>query len=295
MVPFYFFYSMFGFQRFGDLAWAAGDMHTRGFLIAGTAGRTTMLGEGLQHDDGNSQIYASVYPNLVSYDPTYNYEVAVIIREGIRRMFVEQEDVSFYITAMNENYYHPPMPEGCEEGIIRGMYKLKSVGSHKSHVQLLGSGTILREAEAAAELLDKDWNVASDVWSVTSFEELRREGLRLRREDTLHASAEPQKSWVAKCLEDTQGPVVAASDYTRYNADKIREFVPRRYVTLGTDGYGRSDIRKDLRRFFEVDREHIVVNALKALADEGALPYKKVAEAVERYGIDPDAPARELI
>jgi pyruvate dehydrogenase E1 component len=295
MVPFFFFYSMFGFQRMGDLAWAAGDMHARGFLIAGTAGRTTMTGEGLQHDDGNSQIYASVFPSCVSYDPTYSYEVAVIIREGIRRMFVEQEDVFYYITAMNENYHHPAMPEDCEEGILRGLYKLKSVGKHKKRVQLLGSGTILREAEAAAELLDKDWNVASDVWSATSFEELRREGLNMRREDTLHASAEAQTPWVTQCLEDTQGPIIAASDYTRYNADKIREFVPRRYVTLGTDGYGRSDIRPDLRRFFEVDRAHIVVNALKALADEGEIEYKKVAEAIEKYEIDADAPPRETI
>ncbi|MDN5865369.1 MAG: pyruvate dehydrogenase (acetyl-transferring), homodimeric type [Gammaproteobacteria bacterium] len=296
MVPFYFFYSMFGFQRFGDLAWAAGDMHARGFLIAGTAGRTTMEGEGLQHDDGNSHIYASVYPSCIAYDPTYNYEVAIIVREGIRRMFVEQEDVFYYITCMNENYYNPPMPEGAEEGIIRGMYKFKSVGKkHKLHAQLLGSGTILREAEAAAEMLDKDWKVASDVWSVTSYEELRREGLKLRREDTLHASAEPQKNWVARCLEDTKGPIVAASDYNKYNADKIREFVPRHYITLGTDGYGRSDVHRDLRRFFEVDREHIVVNVLKALADEGELPYSKVAEAIEKYDIDADAPPRETI
>jgi pyruvate dehydrogenase E1 component len=295
MAPFFFFYSMFGFQRFGDLAWAAGDMHARGFLIGGIAGRTTLEGEGLQHDDGNSHIYASVYPNCISYDPTYGYEIAVIVREGIRRMFVEQENVYYYITCMNENYAHPPMPKGAEEGILRGMYRLKRVGKHKRHVQLLGSGTILREAEAAAELLDKDWKVASDVWSVTSFEELRRNGLHLRREDTLHASAEAQKCWVARCLEDTKGPIIAATDYTKYNADKIREFVPRRYVTLGTDGYGRSDQHKDLRRFFEVDREHIVVNALKALADEGELEYKTVAEAIERYGIDPAAPPREFV
>ncbi|MGH8273030.1 MAG: transketolase-like TK C-terminal-containing protein, partial [Gammaproteobacteria bacterium] len=295
MAPFFFFYSMFGFQRFGDLAWAAGDIRARGFLIGGTAGRTTLEGEGLQHCDGNSQIYASVYPSCVSYDPTYGYEVAVIVREGIRRMFVEQEDVFYYITCMNENYAHPPQPEGVEEGIIRGMYKLKSVGRHKLHVQLLGSGTILREAEAAAELLDKDWNVASDVWSVTSFEELRREGLRLRREDALHASAEAQASWVERCLKDTRGPIVAATDYTKLYADKIREFVPRRYVTLGTDGFGRSDQRSDLRRFFEVDREHIAVRALKALADEGKLPYKKVAEAIERYDIDADALPREWV
>ncbi|MGH8161047.1 MAG: pyruvate dehydrogenase (acetyl-transferring), homodimeric type [Gammaproteobacteria bacterium] len=295
MVPFFFFYTMFGFQRFGDLAWAAGDMRARGFLIGGLAGRTTLTGEGLQHCDGNSHIYASVYPSCISYDPTYGYEIAVIVREGIRRMFVEQEDVFYYITCTNENYPHPEMPEGCEEGIIRGMYKLASVGSHKRRVQLLGSGTILREAEAAAEMLDKDWNVASDVWSVTSFEELRRDGLHRRREDTLHAAAETQTPWVTGCLADTEGPVIAATDFTKLEADKIREFVPRRYVTLGTDGYGRSDLREDLRRFFEVDCEHIVVNALKALADDGALPYKKVAEALERYKIEAGTLPREQI
>jgi len=295
MIPFYFFYSMFGFQRFGDLAWAAGDIQARGFLVGGTAGRTTLEGEGLQHCDGNSHVYASAYPNCIAYDPTYGYEVAVIVREGLRRMYVEQERVFYYITCMNENYEHPPMPEGVEDGIIRGMYKLRSVGKHKHRVQLLGSGTILREAEAAADMLDKDWNVASDVWSVTSFSELRRDGLQTRRSNTHHANAEPEASYVEQCLGDTEGPVIAATDYLKLYADKIREWVPRRYVTLGTDGYGRSDTRKDLRRFFEVDREHIVVNALKALADEGALPYKTVAEAIKRYDIDPDALPRELV
>ncbi|MGH8225790.1 MAG: pyruvate dehydrogenase (acetyl-transferring), homodimeric type [Gammaproteobacteria bacterium] len=295
MAPFFFFYSMFGFQRFGDLAWAAGDIRARGFLIGGTAGRTTLEGEGLQHCDGNSHIYASVFPSCIAYDPTYGYEIAVIVREGIRRMFVEQEDIFYYITAMNENYAHPPMPEGVEEGIIRGMYKLKTVGNLKRRVQLLGSGPILREVEAAAEMLHEDWQVSSDVWSVTSFSELRREGLAVRRENTHHVAAEPKLSYVEHCFKGTQGPIIAATDYTKLYADKIREFVPRRYVTLGTDGYGRSDRRKDLRRFFEVDREHVVVNALKALADEGRLPYKKVTEAIERYGIDPDAPPRETL
>ncbi|MGH8427235.1 MAG: pyruvate dehydrogenase (acetyl-transferring), homodimeric type [Gammaproteobacteria bacterium] len=295
MAPFFFFYSMFGFQRFGDLAWAAGDIQARGFLIGGTAGRTTLEGEGLQHCDGNSHIYASAYPNCIAYDPTYGYEIAVIVREGIRRMFVEQERVFYYLTCMNENYAHPSLPQGAEEGIIRGMYKLKSVGSHKLRVQLLGSGTILREAEAAADMLSEDWNVAADVWSVTSFSELRREGLRIRRENTHHVNVEPKLSYVEHCLKDTSGPIIAATDYAKLYADKIREFVPRHYVTLGTDGYGRSDQREDLRRFFEVDREHIVVNALKALADEGDIAHEKVAEAIERYGIDPDALPREVL
>ena len=295
MIPFFFFYSMFGFQRFGDLAWAAGDIQARGFLIGGTAGRTTLEGEGLQHDDGQSHVYASVFPNCVAYDPTYGYEMAVIVREGIRRMHVEQEHVFFYITAMNENYAHPPMPEGVEDGIIRGMYKLATVGRHKKRVQLMGSGTILREVEAAAEILDKEWNVAADVWSVTSFTELRRDGLDTRRSNVLHAAGKPAKSHVEKCLEKTTGPVIAASDYVKLFADQIREFVPRRYVTLGTDGYGRSDNRADLRRFFEVDRHHVVVNALKALADEGELENARVAEAVRKYGIDPDALPREQL
>ena len=295
MIPFFFFYSMFGFQRFGDLAWAAGDIQARGFLIGGTAGRTTLEGEGLQHDDGQSHVYASVFPNCVAYDPTYGYEMAVIVREGIRRMHVEQEHVFFYITAMNENYEHPPMPEGVEDGIIRGMYKLRSTGKHKKRVQLMGSGTILREVEAAADILDKEWNVSADVWSVTSFTELRRDGLDTRRSNVLHAAGEPAKSYVEKCLEDASGPVVAASDYVKLFADQIREFVPRRYVTLGTDGYGRSDTRADLRRFFEVDRHHVVVNALKALADEGELDNAKVAEAIKKYGIDPDALPREQL
>ncbi|MGH8126961.1 MAG: pyruvate dehydrogenase (acetyl-transferring), homodimeric type [Gammaproteobacteria bacterium] len=295
MIPFFFYYSMFGFQRFGDLAWAGGDMQARGFLIGGTAGRTTLEGEGLQHCDGQNHIYASVFPNCIAYDPTYGYELAVIVREGIRRMHVEQERVFFYITTMNENYVQPPIPKGVEDGIIRGMYKLASIGKHKKRVQLLGCGTILREVEAAAEMLDKEWNVSADVWSVTSFTELRRDGLNTRRSNVLHAAGNPAKSYVEQCLEKTEGPIVAASDYVKLFADQIREFVPRRYLTLGTDGYGRSDKREDLRRFFEVDRHHVVVNALKALADEGELENKKVAEAIKKYGIDPDALPRELI
>lgn len=295
MIPFFFFYSMFGFQRFGDLAWASGDLQARGFLVGGTAGRTTLEGEGLQHCDGNSHVLASVVPNCVAYDPAFGYEIAVIVREGLRRMIVEQERVFYYITCMNENYAQPAMPEGVEDGIIRGMYKLRSVGKHRRQVQLLGSGTILREVDAAADLLDKEWNVSSDVWSVTSFSELRRDGLWTRRGNTLHANSEPERSYVERCLGETKGPVVAATDYIKLFADKIREWVPRRYVTLGTDGYGRSDTRADLRRFFEVDRYHVAVSALKALADEGELPMKTVAEAIERYDIDPDTLPRELI
>ncbi len=295
MIPFFFYYSMFGFQRFGDLAWAGGDMQARGFLIGGTAGRTTLEGEGLQHCDGQSHIYASVFPNCIAYDPTYGYELAVIVREGIRRMHVAQERVFFYLTVMNENYAHPPMPEGVEDGIIRGMYRLASIGKHKKRVQLLGCGTILREVEAAAVILDEEWHVGADVWSVTSFTELRRDGLNMRRSNVLHAADKPAKSYVEQCLEKTSGPVIAASDYVKLFADQIREFVPRRYVTLGTDGYGRSDTRADLRRFFEVDRHHIVVNALKALAEEGELENDKVVAAIGKYGIDPDAPPRELL
>lgn len=295
MVPFYFFYSMFGFQRIGDLAWAGGDLQARGFLIGGTAGRTTLEGEGLQHCDGQSHIYASAYPNCVAYDPTYAYELAVIVQEGIRRMFVDCERVFYYVTVMNENYAHDALPAGVEEGILRGMYKLRSVGKHRLKVQLLGSGSILREVEAAADILQKEWKVSSDVWSVTSFSELRRDGLHARREATLHAQAQPRKSWIAHCLGETKGPVVAASDYIKLFADQIREFVPRRYVTLGTDGYGRSDTRRDLRRFFEVDREHVVVNALHALALDGEVDYEVVSQAIKKYGIDPDAPPREVL
>ncbi|HSC48223.1 MAG TPA: pyruvate dehydrogenase (acetyl-transferring), homodimeric type [Gammaproteobacteria bacterium] len=290
MVPFYIYYSMFGFQRIGDLAWAAGDMQARGFLIGGTAGRTTLEGEGLQHEDGHSHILSSTIPNCVSYDPTYMYEVAVIVQDGMRRMFQEQEHVFYYITAMNENYVQPPMPKGAEPGILKGLYLLKEGGKQKLRVQLLGSGTILREVEAAAEMLEKEWGVAADVWSATSFTELRRDGLDCARWNLFHADKKPRVPYVTQALEKHAGPVVAATDYMKLFADQIREFVPRRYTVLGTDGFGRSDTRAGLRHFFEVDRRYVVVAALKSLVDEGQLDAKRVTEAIKKYKIDPDKP-----
>jgi pyruvate dehydrogenase E1 component len=291
MIPVYIFYSMFGFQRVGDLAWAAGDMRSRGFLIGGTAGRTTLNGEGLQHEDGHSHILASTIPNCVSYDPAFACELAVIVHDGLRRMYVEQEDVFYYITVMNENYPHPELPKGAEQGIIKGMYLLKDGGKGKGpRVQLMGSGTILREALAAAEILEKEYGVTADIWSVTSFNELRREGLEVARWNLLHPSEAPRLSYVEQCLKDRQGPVVAASDYMKLFADQIRQFVPRRYTVLGTDGFGRSDTREKLRRFFEVDRQHIAVAALKSLAEEGKVSTEKVAQAIDKFGIDPERP-----
>ena len=293
MIPFYIFYSMFGFQRIGDLAWAAGDIQARGFLVGGTAGRTTLAGEGLQHDDGHSHLFSANIPNCISYDPTFAYELAVIVQDGMRRMFEAQENVFYYLTVMNENYRHPPMPEGVEEGILKGMYLLKDSGpSTRSNgvpaVQLIGSGAILREVLAAAELLESDYGVAADVWSATSFTELRRDGMRAERWNLLHPSEPMRRSHVAWCLGERQGPVVAASDYVKLFADQIRAYVPRRYVTLGTDGYGRSDTRAALRRFFEVDRHFVALCALKALADEGVMPGSSVCDAIERYGVDPE-------
>ncbi|MCZ6577529.1 MAG: pyruvate dehydrogenase (acetyl-transferring), homodimeric type [Gammaproteobacteria bacterium] len=293
MIPFFIFYSMFGFQRVGDLAWAAADMQARGFLIGGTAGRTTLAGEGLQHQDGHSHLIAATIPNCVAYDPTFAYELAVIIQEGLRRMFQEQENVYYYITTMNENYPHPAMPKGAEPGILKGMYLFRgsSGGKKKTpHVQLLGSGTILREVIAAAELLQKDFGVTADIWSATSFNELRREGLALERWNMLHPDAKPRVSYIEQCLAGREGPVIAASDYMKSFADQIRPFVPQRYVVLGTDGFGRSDTRKQLRKFLEVDRYYISVAALKALADVGMIPIAKVNEAIKKYDIDPDRP-----
>jgi pyruvate dehydrogenase E1 component len=294
MVPFYIFYSMFGFQRVGDLAWAAADQRARGFLLGATAGRTTLNGEGLQHEDGHSHILSSVIPNCVSYDPTYGYELAVIIQDGLRRMVTNQEDVYYYITLMNENYQHPPMPQGAEPGILKGMYLLReSKAKHKNRVQLLGSGTILREVEAAAELLEKDWGVAADVWSATSFTELRREGLAVERWNLLHPEAKPKVSFVEKSLrERPAGPVIASSDYIKTFADQIRPFIPkdRAYRVLGTDGFGRSDSRARLRYFFEVNRCFVAVAALKALAEQGEIKPKVVADAIKKYDIDPDKP-----
>jgi pyruvate dehydrogenase E1 component len=294
MVPFYIFYSMFGFQRVGDLCWAAGDMRARGFLLGGTAGRTTLNGEGLQHEDGHSHLMAATVPNCISYDPTFAYEVAVIIQDGMRRMYAEQEDVYYYITVMNENYAHPAMPQGAEQNILKGMYLLRE-GKAKSmsapRVQLMGSGTILREVIAGAELLERDYGVAADIWSCTSFNELRRDGLEVERWNRLHPEAEPRLSHVEQCLKGRQGPVIASTDYMKAYADQIRPFVHSHFTVLGTDGFGRSDTREKLRQFFEVDRHHVAVAALKALADttESVAP-KKVAEAIQKYGINPEAP-----
>jgi pyruvate dehydrogenase E1 component len=298
MIPFYVYYSMFGFQRVGDLAWAAGDMRTRGFLIGGTSGRTTLNGEGLQHEDGHSHVLASTIPNCVGYDPTYAYEVAVIIRSGLQRMYVDSEDVYFYITTLNENYPHPAMPDGAEEGILKGMYKLRTVevegGNPTLMTRLLGSGAILREVEAGAELLAKDFGVSSEIWSVTSFTELRRDGLETERWNMLHPEEPARVSYVARALGKGVGPVIAATDYIKAIPDGIRPYVPARFKALGTDGFGRSDYRRKLRAFFEVDRYHVAVAALKALADDQLLPARRVSEAIARYQIDPEraSPAR---
>ncbi|MGE5526366.1 MAG: alpha-ketoglutarate dehydrogenase [Rhodospirillaceae bacterium] len=288
MLPFYIFYSMFGFQRVGDFIWAAGDSRARGFLIGATAGRTTLSGEGLQHQDGSSHLVASTVPSCVAYDPCYGYELAVILRDGMRRMVEAQDDVFYYITVMNENYAHPPMPEGAEEGIKRGMYRLRATAD--AQVQLLGSGTILREVLAAADLLKEHWGIAADVWSVTSYTELQRDGMRTERHNRLHPGSAPAASYVEHCLTPTHGPVIAACDYVRALPDLIRPWVPRRYVVLGTDGYGRSDTRADLRRFFEVDRAHVAIAALRALADQEAVPASVVQSAIDRYGIATTVP-----
>jgi len=292
MIPFYLFYSIFGFQRVGDLAWAAGDMRSRGFLIGGTAGRTTLNGEGLQHEDGHSHLISAIVPNCISYDPTFSYEVAVVIQDGLRRMYEQQEDVYYYITVMNENYEHPAMPDGVAGSIIKGMYLFKEgrVGKEAPRVQLLGSGTILREVIAAADLLYDDFGVVADVWSAPSFTELRREAIDVERWNMLHPTETPRKSHVETCLGEREGPVIAATDYMRMMADQIRAWVPRRYRVLGTDGFGRSDYRKKLRHFFEVDRYWVTVAALKALADEGTVQAAVVAGAIKKYGLDPEKP-----
>ncbi len=293
MMPFYIFYSMFGLQRVGDLAWAAGDQQARGFLIGGTAGRTTLAGEGLQHQDGHSLLMASSIPNCVAYDPAYNYELAVIVHDGLRRMFVEKENIFYYVTVMNENYVHPALPDGAEAGILEGMYRLISAPkSRKSapRAQLLGSGTILRESIAAAKMLEEDFGVLADVWSVTSYNELARKGRDATRWNRLHPEAQPRSNFVTDQLSGTEGPIIAASDYNQAYADQIREFVPRRYVVLGTDGYGRSGTREQLRQFFEVDRRHIALAALTALADDNALPRSTLSDAVKRYALDPEKP-----
>jgi pyruvate dehydrogenase E1 component len=290
MIPFYIYYSMFGFQRVGDLAWAAGDMQARGFLIGGTAGRTTLAGEGLQHQDGHSHLLAATIPNCISYDPAFAYELAVIVQHGMCRMYREQENVFYYITVMNETYRQPPMPEGVEEGIVRGIYLLQQGGRRKHRVQLLGSGTILREVIAAAELLEQDFQVTADVWSVTSFNELRREGQDTERWNMLHPEAPPRACYVTQRLRGRKGPIIAATDYARSYAEQIRPYLEARYAVLGTDGFGRSDMRSQLRKFFEVNRYFIVIAALKALADEGALKPELVTGAMKKYEIDPQKP-----
>jgi pyruvate dehydrogenase E1 component len=291
MVPFYIFYSMFGFQRVGDLAWAAGDMRARGFLLGGTAGRTTLSGEGLQHQDGHGVMLASNIANCVVYDPTFAYEMAVIIHDGLRRMYNEQENIFYYITAMNENYSHPAMPEGVTDGILKGMYLFKEGATQGPKVQLLGSGAILREVIAASALLAEDFSVSADIWSVTSFTELHRQGVDINRWNMLHPEATPRSCYVQECLQDRNGPVIAATDYVKSYPNQIRACIPNcYYYVLGTDGFGRSDSRKQLRKFFEVDRYYITVAALKGLADMEAIPVSKVTEAIKKYNLDPEKP-----
>ncbi|MDO4905895.1 MAG: pyruvate dehydrogenase (acetyl-transferring), homodimeric type [Lautropia sp.] len=297
MLPFYIFYSMFGFQRIGDLAWAAGDMQARGFLLGGTSGRTTLNGEGLQHEDGHSHIMSLTIPNCVSYDPTFAHELAVIIQHGLVRMVEKQENVFYYLTVMNENYAHPGLKKGDEEGIVKGMYLLsegsaadQGKGKKQPRVQLLGSGVILREVIEAAKLLEQDWGVASDIWSATSFTELRRDGMAVERWNLLHPTEEQRVPYVTQLLERHEGPVIASTDYMKLYADQIRPYIPagRQYTVLGTDGFGRSDFRYKLREHFEVDRHFVAVAALRALAKEGTVPLAKVAEAIQRYGINPE-------
>jgi pyruvate dehydrogenase E1 component len=295
MLPFYIFYSMFGFQRIGDLAWAAGDMRSRGFLLGGTAGRTTLNGEGLQHEDGHSHLWSGAIPNCISYDPTFAFELAVIIQDGMRRMMTNQDDVYYYITLMNENYAHPAIPKGAENDILKGMYRLTSVGDAKAKlkVQLLGSGTIFREVIEAANMLRDDWGVASDIWGCPSFTELGRDWNAVSRQNMLNPTDKPVLSHVEKLLKDTTGPVIVATDYVRLFPEQIRpaiQNIGKRYTVLGTDGYGRSDTREKLRHFFEVDRRWVTVAALKTLADEGQIEHKKVAEAIKKYGLDPKKP-----
>jgi pyruvate dehydrogenase E1 component len=296
MIPFFIYYSMFGFQRVGDLIWAAADQRTRGFLMGGTAGRTTLNGEGLQHEDGHSHLMAATVPNCVAYDPTYSYELAVIIQDGLRRMYVEQEDVFYYITVMNENYEHPALPKGVEQNIIKGMYAFSQTAPTNSlRVQLLGSGSIFREAEFAATLLLEDWGVAADLWSCPSFTELARDGQLCERWNRLHPTETPKQAHVANCLANAVGPVIAATDYTRAFAEQIRGLITAPYTVLGTDGFGRSDTRENLRRFFEVDRFHITVAALKSLADSGQFDLAKIDVAIAKYNLAADVKAPWLI
>ena len=293
LIPFYGFYSMFGYQRVGDLCWAAGDIQARGFLMGGTSGRTTLNGEGLQHQDGHSHVLFNVVPSCLAYDPAYAYELAVIIHDGMKRMYERNENVYYYITLLNENYQQPALPEGSEDGIIRGMYRLESLGTRTEQdlrVRLLGSGAILNEVREAAKLLKEDYQVASEVWSVTSFNELGRDGQHVARWNRLHPNEKPRQSYVAQCLGDDDSPVVASTDYIKVYADQIRAFVPGPYAVLGTDGYGRSDTKARLRAFFEVDRYHVVVAALHELADQGRIDRDQVQDAMKRYNIDSNKP-----
>jgi pyruvate dehydrogenase E1 component len=284
MIPFFIFYSMFGFQRVGDLAWAAGDMRARGFLIGGTSGRTTLNGEGLQHEDGHSHIMSGQIPNCVSYDPTFAYELTVIMQDGLRRMVQQQEDVYYYITVMNENYRHPGMPEGAEEGIRKGLYLFRGADDGPRKVQLMGSGAIFREVISAAELLEQDFGVTADIWSATSYTELRRDGVDTARWNRLNPEQEPRQAWITRCLEGRDGPVVAATDYVRGFADQVRGFIPQQhYIVLGTDGFGRSDSRRNLRRYFEVDFRNIAYGALYGLHRRGVVTRT-------RLGIDAGKP-----
>ncbi len=289
MIPFYVYYSKFGFQRVGDLAWAAGDMQAKGFLIGGTAGRTTLNGEGLQHQDGDSHVVANTIPNCITYDPTYAYELAVIIQSGLHRMYELNENVFYYITTMNEIYAHPQMPKGAEQGIVKGMYQLDSIGDGELEVQLMGSGTILREVEKAAQMLADDWGVKSNIWSVTSFNELTREAQAIDRENRFSVD-KAQVPYITQCLADAKGPVIAATDYMRNYAEQVRKYIPGRYEVLGTDGFGRSDSRAALREFFEVDASYVVVSTLKALVDEGVMDKASVTKAMRKYGIDGNKP-----
>jgi pyruvate dehydrogenase E1 component len=290
MLPFYIYYSMFGFQRVGDSAWQAGDMRARGFMLGGTAGRTTLNGEGLQHEDGQSHVQSSLIPNVRSYDPTFAYEVVTIVQHGMQRMLGEQRDEYFYLTLMNENYAHPDMPEGSADGIIKGMYLWRDAGKPKKgelRVQLLGSGTILREVIAAADLLDKEFGIKADLWSCPSFTELARDGVDAERWNRMNPEAKsPRTAWITQQLQGRQGPAIAATDYVRTFANQVREFVPMRYSVLGTDGYGRSDTRANLRRHFEVDRFHVAHAAVAALAADGKLTPKDVARAIKVFGIE---------
>ncbi|MCV2883063.1 transketolase-like TK C-terminal-containing protein, partial [Actibacterium sp. XHP0104] len=296
MIPFFIYYSMFGFQRIGDLAWAAGDSRARGFMLGGTAGRTTLNGEGLQHEDGHSHILAGTIPNCITYDPTFSYEVAVLVHHGLQRMYVNQEDVFFYLTLMNENYAHPDMPMGVEDGIIKGLYRFsKTARPGKKHVNLMGSGTILVQAIKAADMLKADFGVTADIWSATSFNELARDCQDAHRHNRLNPLGEERVPYVSEALAGAKGPFIAATDYMKNYAEQIRSCVPGRYTVLGTDGFGRSDSRVNLRRFFEVDANHIAAAAMVDLYRDGAIDEKTLQAALDKYNIDGAKPNPRLV